>query len=64
MFNLTLDVISATAFGIDVEAQTKEENNPFSYNANKLVGSFANDGQTAWLEQMRGNLVILMTCEC
>ena len=60
---LTIDVISNTAFGIDVQAQTKLEDNQFVDNVLRITGGF-NAAQASLREQMRVNVAILAESMC
>ena len=60
---LTIDVISNTAFGIDVQAQTKLGDNQFVDNVLRITGGF-NAAQASLLEQIRVNVAIQAESMC
>ena len=56
-------MISNTAFGIDVQAQTKLEDNQFVDNVLRITGGF-NAAQARLREQIRVNVAILAESMC
>ena len=56
-------MISNTAFGIDVQAQTKLEDNQFVDNVLRITGGF-NAAQASLLEQIRVNVAIQAESMC